>query len=382
MFHLILTLDYELRAGGRGDVLQLMIEPTAKFLDVCEQHGARATIMLEIAELWAFENPANAGYKGFLGYDPAMLIRQQIIDTARRGHDVQLQLHPQWIQARWEFSHWNLDYAHYQLTDFDDAEMVAILRRGKADLENMLHPYCPDYRCDGFRAGHWNTQPSDRYLAALKDAGLKSDTSVFKWGYAANAATTFDYRHACSNVLAWYARSDDINQPASEPTILEVPIATERVRSLRMITPRRIRRSLEVLREDREISAAVRKAKRANNRAGLLTEKLGQFFRQYPRKLDFCKLTAREMLSSIKILMNQCHSFAHCFPIPILMIGHSKEFDSAADLSRVLETLARKFAGMVQFSTYGDFILAYTTTEQPDRLSFTPANRESVMRPF
>ena len=336
--------------------------------------------MLEIGELWAFENPVNGAYKSLLGYDPAALVRQQLIEAAIRGHDVQLQLHPQWIHAHWEISHWNLDYAHYQLTDFDDSEMVAILRRGKADLEDMLRPYCPDYRCSGFRAGHWNTQPSNRYLAALKGAELKSDTSVFKWGYAANPATTFDYRHAFSNVLAWYARADDINRPASEPTILEVPIATERVRYLRLITPHRMRCSLEIFREDREISAAVRKARHSNNRAGLLSEKLGQLFRHYPKKLDFCKLTAREILSSIERLMKQCQPLADCLPIPILMIGHSKDFDSATDLSRVLDTLARNFAGIVQFSTYSGFIRAYTATEQPYGLSVTPAIREPITR--
>jgi hypothetical protein len=350
-----------------------MIEPTERLVEVCEKHGAKATIMLEIGELWAFENPKNAGYKDFVGYDPGLLVRQQLVNVARRGHDVQLQVHPQWIRAGWDSSHWNLDYAHYQLTDFDHAEMVAVLRRGKEDLENMLRPYCADYRCEGFRSGHWNTQPSHRYLAVLRDAGLASDTSVFKWGYAANAATSFDYRLAWSNMLAWYARPDDINQPTTEPTILEVPIATELVRSYRMFTPLRIRRSLRFLREDREISAAVREAKRVRGHPGLLTQKLRQAFKEVPRKLDFCKLTAREMLSSIESLMNQCQNHAHSLPIPVVMIGHSKEFDRPADLSKVLGTIAEKFAGMVQFSTYRGFLETYATSWESERLSRAPA---------
>jgi hypothetical protein len=196
---------------------------------------------------------------------------------------------------------------------------------------------------------------------------------VFKWGYAANAATTFDYRGAWSNALAWYARPDDINQPTSEPTILEVPIATELVRSFRMLTPLRIRRSLRFLREDREISSAVREAKGVRGCSGTLSQKLRQMFRESPRKLDLCKLTAREMLSSIESLMNQYQSHAHCLPIPIVMIGHSKEFDRPGDLSRVLGTLAGNFAGMVQFSTYRGFLEAYTTRSESERLSRAPA---------
>jgi hypothetical protein len=365
MFHIVITVDYELRAGGSGDVRRLMIEPTAKLLEACEEHGAKATIMLEVAELWAFEKAANAGYKESLGYDPVVLIRQQLADAVRRGHDVQLQVHPQWVRARWESSRWNLDYAHYQLTDFDDAEMVSILRRGKEDLENLLRPYCPDYRCQGFRAGHWNTQPSHRFLAALREAGLTSDTSVFKWGHAANAATTFDYRLACSNVLAWYSRLDDINQSTSEPTILEVPIATELVRCYRMLTPRRIRHGLRFLREDREIVVAVRQAKGPNGYSGVAAKKLSQIFRRYPRKLDFCKLTGREMISSIETLMNQCKDYPSSLAIPLVMIGHSKEFDEAGDLSNALGTIARKFPRTVQFSTYRGFLESYAANGNP-----------------
>jgi hypothetical protein len=362
MFHLVITCDYELPGGGRGDVRRQMIEPTTKLLEVCEQHAAKLTIMVEMAELWAFAKPENARFKEHLGYDPVPLIRQQLREAVQRGHDVQLHLHPQWIHARWQTSCWALDYSHYQLTDFENNEMVSLLRHGKEDLETMLRPYEADYKCVGFRAGHWNTQPSHQYLAALRDAGLRSDTSVFKWGYRADGGAVFDYRRAFSNVLAWHARMDDINQPTPEPTVLEVPIATESVRYFRMLTPRRLWLSRRFLREDREISAAIQKAKNVQARPRGLTMRLGQFLRQYPRKLDFCKLTAGEMQSSIESLINQCRDYPNSLPIPVVMIGHSKELRKPADLGVVLGAMAKQFAGKVLFSTYRDFLAAYTAT--------------------
>jgi hypothetical protein len=47
------------------------------------------------------------------------------------------------------------------------------------------------------------------------------------------------------------------------------------------------------------------------------------------------------------------------------MIGHSKEFDEVADLSKVLGTITRKFPGMVQFSTYSGFLGNYTANGNP-----------------
>jgi hypothetical protein len=360
MFHLVITCDYELPAGGRGDVLRHMIEPITKLLEVCEQHAAKLTIMVEMGELWAFEKPENAQFKQHLGYDPAALVRQQLREAVQRGHDVQLHLHPQWVHARWQASSWGLDYTHYQLTDFESNEMVALLRRGKEDLETMLRPYCADYKCVGFRAGHWNTQPSHQYLAALRDAGLRSDTSVFKGGYRADGGAAFDYRRAFSNVRAWYARLDDINQPTADPTVLEVPIAAESVRYFRMLTLRRLWLSLRFLREDREISAEIHKAKSLQTRPRKLTLKLGQFSRQYPRKLDFCKLTAREMQSSVEGLINQCRDDPQSLPIPVVMIGHSKELWRPADLGVALGVVAKQFAGKVLLSRYRDFFAAYT----------------------
>jgi hypothetical protein len=363
MFHLVITCDYELPAGGRGDVLRHMIEPTAKLLEVCEQHAAKLTIMIEIGELWAFERPENVQFKEHLGYDPVPLIRQQLREAIQRGHDVQLHLHPHWIHAQWQGSCWGLDYPHYQLTDFASNEMVALLRRGKEDLETMLQPCCADYKCVGFRAGQWNTQPSHPYLAALRDAGLRSDTSVFKGGYRADGAAAFDYRRAFSNVLAWNARADDINQPTEEPTVLEVPIASESVRYFRMLTPRRLWLSRRFLREDREISEAILKAKGAQTPPRRPTSKLGQFLGQYPRKLDFCKLTAREMQSSVGRLIDQCRDYPRTLPIPVVMIGHSKEMRKPADLGAALGEVAQRFAGKILFSNYRDFFAAYTATQ-------------------
>lgn len=336
-----------------------MIEPTTKLLRVCEQHAAKLTIMAEVGELWAFEKTENAGFKKHIGYDPALLIRDQLREAVQRGHDVQLHLHPQWINARWHGTCWVLDYKHYNLTDFEDDQMLALLRRGKDNLETMLRPYCADYKCIGFRAGQWNTQPSPRYLTALRDAGLRSDTSVFKWGYRSNGAADFDYRNAFSNVLAWYARMDDINRPAPQPTVLEVPIATESVRYLRMLTPRRLWLGVSFLREDCETRTAINNAKRVQARPKRLALRLGQLLQRYPRKLDFCKLTAREICSCIEALINQCRDYQDCLPIPLVMIGHSKETRNPEELGVALGRAAKRRGGDLLFSTYRDFVADY-----------------------
>ena len=359
MFHLVITLDYELPATPKGDVRRHMIEPTANILDICEQRGAKLTVMAEVCELWAFEKLVNAGYREHLQYDPAEEIRYQLVAIIQRGHDVQLHLHPQWVNALWESSRWHLDYAHYILTDFSDGEMVDILRRGKADLEALLCPHDRDYECVGFRAGNWNTRPVDRYIAALRRAGLQSDTSVFKWGYADSAANRYDYRSAHSNVCAWYAQDHDLNRSSSKIGVLEMPIATELVRSSKMLTPKRLWLARKYIREDDTIDAAVKSATGNRMPSGCGTSKLRKLFGRCPMKLDFCKLTAPEMLEMVQSLIRQCRNDADVLPIPLVMIGHSKTHGAALILDRFLGLVNKECGDIVTFSTYRRFISEY-----------------------
>lgn len=363
---LIITVDHELPAGGEGDVRRLMIQPLERLLNACEWHRAPLTIMAEMGEIWAFENPENESYTTRLGYRPAAEIRRQLIEAARRGHDVQLHLHPQWLGARWRQGRWLLDYDHYQATSLGRDALAAVLRRGRDDLEAMLRVHDPDYTCLGFRAGHWNTQPSPVYLAALHDAGLRSDTSVFKWGHISRQSVRFDYRSAHHNVAAWRACPQDINRNDPTGDILEAPIATLQVGLLRMLTLKRLLMALRYTREDRLIERGVADAapqgsgpqgSGERSASGGVLGKLRGLFRPRALKLDFCKMSAREMEAMVDHLLEQCDRENITGPVPIVMIGHTKQVDSAIDLSRLLGRLRHRYADSLNFSTYRQFIL-------------------------
>ncbi len=363
-FELIITLDYELPADGLGDVRRQMINPTRALIEACEEQGAKLTIMLEIGEFWAFDDPRNSAFKRSIGYDPAQEIRDQLTDAVQRGHDVQLHLHPHWLEAAWIQETWHLNYGCYYLTCLEDEEMVSVLKRGKTELESMLRPVHSDYECIGFRAGHWATAPSDRYLTALREAGLESDTSVFKWGSAGNGALSYDYRHAFSNVEAWYSDPSDISLSSPEGSILEVPIATELSGILGMVTPKRLSllRTL-YLGEDRQIARSLhathsgREAKSSFQLVGAI-RKLKRLIGKHPKKLDFCKLTSREMLSMVERFVHESEAFDTSLPIPLVMIGHSKQGDSR-DLRLFLEGLRRQIREDIGFSTYRSFVRTY-----------------------
>jgi hypothetical protein len=365
MFSLIITVDYELPAGGRGDVRRHMIDPVNSLQDVCEASGAKLTVMVEIGELWAFERAVNQGYKRTLGYDPAGAIRAQLIELIRRGHDVQLHLHPQWINALWDGRRWLLDYAHYFLTDLLDPDMATFLRRGREDLERLLQPGSPHYRCVGFRAGNWNTHPAQRYLGALRAAGFESDTSVFKWGLASSPFARFDYRQAYSNVLAWYAREDDINVASGGPGILEVPITAQLVPFTTLLSLRRALVMCKLLYEERAAREGVRRVRGWTDPLGsAVTGRswIRTIFGRSPCKLDFCKLTAKDLLRIVEDLLDAYLDRANTVPAPLVLIGHSKHVGAHRNLATFLERIRMSLSDRINFSTYRAFIRAYKTT--------------------
>lgn len=365
MFSLIITVDYELPADGRGDVCRHMIDPVNSLQDVCEAAGANLTVMVEIGELWAFERAVNEGYKRTLGYDPARAIRAQLIELIRRGHDVQLHLHPQWINALWDGRRWLLDYAHYFLTDLFELDMATLLRRGREDLERLLQPSSPHYRCVGFRAGNWNTQPAHRYLGALRAAGFESDTSVFKWGLASSPSVRFDYRQAHSNILAWYAREDDINAASGGPGILEVPITAQLVPITTLLSLRRALVMCKLLYEERPVREAVRRARGRGDHLGSAVvgrSWIRTLFGRSPCKLDFCKLSAKELLRIIEDLLDAHRDQANTVPAPLVLIGHSKHVGAHKNLATFLERIRTSHRDRIKFSTYRAFVHAYKAT--------------------
>ena len=353
MYEIIITLDYELPVGGVSDVNKYMINPTENILNLFNEFNAKLTIMVDIAEVWAFEDKINEGFSNYLGYDPAILIKNQLTKAIKSGHDVQLHLHPQWLGAKWYQGKWKLNYSRYFLTDFDYTEIVRLIRRGKEYLENHLCLHSSNYSCIGFRAGNWNTQPSWKYLRALKEAGIESDTSVFKWGLLNTVSVNIDYRKAYSNILPWIACWENINNIGISGGILEFPIYSEAVSLIDFLKFKRMKNAIRYLREDREVSMAVKKLSTKKNYEHFgLINKIGKIIRKYPKKFDFCKLNTREMAHMLNNIHNCFRESAILSNIPIVMIGHSKDISSCDDIKALLRLIEKKYNGIFMYSTY------------------------------
>ena len=64
-FRVIFTLDYEIHGNGHGSPRDLMVEPTERMMAQFDRHGAKLTVMADVAEILRFKRHLEeAGLQG------------------------------------------------------------------------------------------------------------------------------------------------------------------------------------------------------------------------------------------------------------------------------------------------------------------------------
>ncbi len=343
MLHLILTLDYEVFGNGSGDVLRDVVEPTNRILDICDRHRAKLTIMFEVAEYWSFMRAEQEGNIS-LPFSPSGRMRAQAEEALRRGHDVQLHLHPQWIGAELVGGVWSVKNAQWRIADLphglgsedDPLSITGAMRQGKQSLEEILRPIDPEYRCIAFRAGGFLAQPAESVIQAMKSVGLVADSSVVR-GLKTEPPRQVDYTRAPSSVGFWWTSATDFcagGDPGMH--VLEFPIYALRQPYLTNFKPRKLWTTLKRHRLERQIPGT--KNAGTTSREGLAL--LRKLFSMHPVTVDFCKLNARDLFQSVIREFEQVNEGTEIAK-PLTLIGHCKDFWNDKNLDRFLGRMAR-----------------------------------------
>jgi hypothetical protein len=353
LLHLVLTLDYEIFGNGSGDVMRNVIRPTDRLQRICDQHGAKLTIMFDVGEYWAFERHAEQ-LRQNLGYSPSEEMRRQAVGAIQRGHDVQLHLHPQWIGAEYDKGAWQLSNSQWRLADLpmglgNESQITSIvgaLYSGKQTLEAMIKPVKADYRCVCFRAGGFYAQPSRCIIAAMKKTGLIADSSVVK-GHKTDVPFEVDYSHVETGKEAWWTTDTDITQEGKPgQNILEVCVSSRMEPYWRSLKMTKLRATVKRARIERA-SCSGRRVGRTIRSVGSPWMVMRRLFSRHASAFDFCKLSSKDMCNRIKESDRSAEQ-------PVVLIGHSKDFFNDREFDRFLAEVKRE--DRVVFETVSQFI--------------------------
>ncbi|PKQ63101.1 hypothetical protein BZG02_10065 [Labilibaculum filiforme] len=323
---LCLTLDYELFGSGRGDVFQHIINPTNRLLDICTQHHIKLSIFFEVVEYWKLKETYERGISmGYLS-NPAIAMEEQIKRAFRLGHDVQLHLHPQWIDAKYENEEWVLQLDYWRLPEVPDQAnetismgLSELIGKGKHTLEAILQSENPAYKCNILRAGGYNIDPSDRLLKVLKEHAFIADSSVYFGGKATGNLSKYDYSDISATKAYWYASANSLaksNGISSE--FLELPIFAQNRQRIFKYDAVRIKAAMQ-----NKVNS-IEKFK--NNSAKKSKWETLQFLlQQEALTWDFClfsKGKMRSFLSAATKLQKRSEFLFH----PFILVGHPKDF--------------------------------------------------------
>ncbi|MBW8034274.1 MAG: hypothetical protein FVQ79_00995 [Planctomycetes bacterium] len=243
MIYVLYSGDYEVFMGGNYlPESKVLLEPTDLALDVFESIKVPVTLFADLLCLWRYRE------LGF-GEFPDQ-VDDQLRDVVRRGHDVQMHIHPHWPKTdiercedgstHYQFDNiWTHPGPHFSnLYEF----MLENLQSGKEYLNNLLADEAPDYRCVAYRAGGYGfTNGTMEILAALEDAGYLIDSSVVP-GYPGIDVPVrqVDMRNVPTQGNYLLSRKWGLSRPADDG-VFEIPVAAGAVEGIAALVRAKIK---------------------------------------------------------------------------------------------------------------------------------------------
>lgn len=199
-----------------------MIEPASRLLDIFSRHGCRATFFVDAGFILRLEESARACDEARADYSA---ICAQLREIAACGHDIQLHVHPHWEDTSYVNGRWQMLAGRFRLHDFPPQERIDICLKYAAVLKMFARN-----QINAFRAGGWCLQPFSEISDALKAAGIRVDSTVFRGGYNSSSTHFFDYRAAPDKSV--YRFGTDPVKMEEGGGFIELPIADIRVSPL------------------------------------------------------------------------------------------------------------------------------------------------------
>lgn len=218
----ILSFDYELFFGeNSGTIEYSIIKPTELLLSCMEENKFHGNFFVDYLMFKKLEEQTDE-----ISNNDVRLLKKQVKEIVRKGHRIELHLHPHWLdaqylgQGKWDFS----NYQHYSLSSLDEETIIDMFVSGKIYLEKLVREIEPNYEIIAFRAGGWAVQPFDLLKEGFINARIKIDSSVSYKIYGKNQFSFFDFLNAPSK--SYWDFEDDVCIPVSDGAFREVPISS------------------------------------------------------------------------------------------------------------------------------------------------------------
>lgn len=219
----ILSFDYELFFGDKsGTVSCSLVNPTYKLLDCMDSVGFKGNFFVDWQMLKYLKQEKDKRCQ-----EDYALIVAQLKDMVRRGHRIELHIHPHWIDAKyngdgtWDYS----NFTHYCLNSFSKEDITQMFVEGVDTLTTIAKEVDPDYRIVAFRAGGWAVNPFDLLKEGMIKTGICIDSSVMEGIGVKTSHSECIFTDIRMPEKGYYRFEDDVNNPVVDGHFIEIPIS-------------------------------------------------------------------------------------------------------------------------------------------------------------
>jgi hypothetical protein len=217
--HLVLSDDWELRGDGSGNMRAIQFDTLKKITDIYDNYGLKGSFNAELLQQFYHKKFGEKHPELLTLYNEWEDIVKQIY---KNGHDVQLHLHPQWIDAEYKNNRWVLK-SDWDINKHSPETIESIVKQGKSYLENLLRPINENYKCVSHRGGSWAVAPGDHLLSILAQNNIVFDMTIVN-GLVSEFPVEIDYRNLEEPFLPYYPQMDDSRKVSTEKSpIIAIP---------------------------------------------------------------------------------------------------------------------------------------------------------------
>jgi hypothetical protein len=217
---LVLSFDHELSLGGAESYRHNLFDPTDELMALAQGLGVPIALFTDVCCAIRYRDWDREGF-----FDPYC---EQIGRALVNGHDVQLHIHPHWMDSNFVNGEYRPSTS-FALGDFAAGsppnDISGIVGRSYDFLSELCLGRDANYLCVAYRAGGNNLAPyTETILQNLYDKGVRIDSSIVKGFRFRSGISTVDFSGMPRAANWTIPLSGPLNAEAASG-IYEVPIA-------------------------------------------------------------------------------------------------------------------------------------------------------------
>lgn len=209
--------DIEILGNGQGHVFYRQYLPILRYVELLKKYNIKSSFYVDIAHLLFLRK--NEALKDF-GLQ-ADYIEKTIVHLLENNMEVQLHLHPQWVNARIESNEirvsdeWNIG----QLSENDQTVLVM---EALSYLNGIIKRTKKTNPITSFRTGSWGLQPFQNLYETFNEVGIKTVLGPIKGLKIPKLG--IDYTKMESDTVPYYCEKTDCNKIGLEKGAIVVPM--------------------------------------------------------------------------------------------------------------------------------------------------------------